>query len=220
MPLETTTPLLGPRFASALGFAAHLHAAQLRKGTRVPYVSHLLAVTALAIEHGATEDEAIAAVLHDAIEDQGQHHTKRRIGELFGAEVQRIVVECSDTEEEPKPPWRERKARYHAHVRVASASARLVSMCDKLHNARSLIADLRHGDHAQVWGRFNAGRDETLWNYRELVRAYREADAAAPDPRAARLLEELARTVDELGRASGAPDAGAGADGADGAGPA
>jgi (p)ppGpp synthase/HD superfamily hydrolase len=202
MPQSSETPLLGPRFASALSFAAQLHATQLRKGTQVPYVSHLLAVAALAIEFGANEDEAIAALLHDAIEDQGQHHTKRRLGELFGAIVLQIVVECSDTEEVPKPPWRDRKRRYHEHVRTASPSARLVSMCDKLHNARSLIADLRGGDHAWVWGRFNAGRDDTLWNYRELLGAYREASAAAPDPRLTGLLDELARAVDELERAS------------------
>jgi (p)ppGpp synthase/HD superfamily hydrolase len=204
MPQESTTPLLGPRFASALGFAALLHAAQRRKGTQIPYVSHLLAVTALALEHGANEDEAIAAVLHDAIEDQGHHHTRQRLGVLFGSVVQGIVVECSDSEEEPKPPWRDRKRRYHQHVRKASPSARLVSMCDKLHNARSLIADLRRIDHAQVWGRFNAGRDDTLWNYRELVSAYREAATVSPDPRLADLLDELARTVDELDRVSAA----------------
>jgi (p)ppGpp synthase/HD superfamily hydrolase len=202
MPEFSTTAVLGPRFASALSFAAQLHATQLRKGRRVSYVSHLLAVTALAIEYGANEDEAIAAVLHDSIEDQGQHHTKRRIGELFGSAVQQIVIECSDTEEDPKPPWRDRKTRYHAHVRTASASARLISMCDKLHNARSLISDLRDRTPEQVWTHFSAGRDETLWNFRELVRAYRQASASAPDPRLPSLLEELARTVDELGRAA------------------
>lgn len=193
---------LGPRFAAALSFATHLHATQFRKGTGVPYVSHLLAVTAISIEHGADEDEAIAAVLHDAIEDQGQHETKRRIGELFGATVLQIVVDCSDTDAVPKPPWRERKARYHAHVQRASPSARLVSMSDKLHNARSLIADLREQQDT-LWQRFNAGRDESLWNYRELVAAYRLGHAARPDPRLPRLLGELERTVDELHRASG-----------------
>lgn len=204
MPQECETPLLGPRFASALGFAAQLHATQLRKGTGIPYVSHLLAVTALAIEHGATEDEAIAAILHDAIEDQGQHHTRRRIGQLFGAAVEQIVVECSDTEEQPKPPWRERKLRYQQHVRTASASARLVSMCDKLHNTRSLIADLQRRPPADVWSRFSAGRDDTLWNLRALIAAYTDAGRAAPDPRLPVLLDELARTVEELARASGA----------------
>lgn len=193
---------LGPRFAAALSFATQLHAMQLRKGTGVPYVSHLLAVTAISIEHGADEDEAIAAVLHDAIEDQGQHETKRRIGELFGAAVLQIVVDCSDTEVVPKPPWRERKARYHAHVRQASPSARLVSMSDKLHNARSLIADLRDHQDA-LWRRFTVGRDESLWNYRELLTAYRIGHTARPDARLPRLLDELERTVDELHRASG-----------------
>jgi len=199
---------LGPRFAAALSFATQLHATQLRKGTSVPYVSHLLAVTAISIEHGAVEDEAIAAVLHDAIEDQGQHETKRRIGELFGPVVLEIVVDCSDTEVTPKPPWHDRKRRYHAHVRQASPSARLVSMSDKLHNARSLIADLRLHQDA-LWDRFNAGRDDSLWNYRELVSAYRVGHATRPDPRLPRLLDELARTVDELHAASGVSPPGA-----------
>jgi len=204
MTLEGTLPLLGPRFASALGFAAHLHATQLRKGTQTPYVAHLLAVTALAIEHGANEDEAIAALLHDAVEDQGGAETRRRITALFGPIVADIVDGCSDTDVVPKPPWRERKERYIAHVQSTSPSVRLVSMCDKLHNARSLIMDVRlHGD--QLWSRFSAGRDDTLWYYRTLVGAYRAAyEAHGPHAphRTGDLLVELARTVDELDRAS------------------
>lgn len=203
MTLETHTPLLGPRFASALAYAAQLHATQLRKGTKTPYVSHLLAVAALAIEYGANEDEAIAALLHDAIEDQGGADTRRRITALFGQTVADIVDGCSDTDVTPKPPWRERKERYIAHVHHTSQSVRLVSMCDKLHNARSLIMDLR-GKRADLWSRFSAGRDETCWYYRRLVDVYRETLAKDP-PTALRmreLLDELVNTVEMLERES------------------
>lgn len=203
MTLEGSTPLLGPRFASALGYAATLHATQLRKGTQTPYVSHLLAVAALAIEYGANEDEAIAALLHDAIEDQGGAETRRRIAALFGPAVAAIVDGCTDTDVTPKPPWRERKERYIAHVAHTSPSVRLVSMCDKLHNARSLIMDLR-AKRADLWSRFNAGRDDTLWYYRQLLAAFAQALAADPPGtlRMRELLDELAHTIDTLERES------------------
>lgn len=203
MTLEGSTPLLGPRFASALGYAATLHATQLRKGTRTPYVSHLLAVAALAIEYGANEDEAIAALLHDAIEDQGGAETRRRIAALFGATVAEIVDGCTDTDVTPKPPWRERKERYIAHVASTPPSVRLVSMCDKLHNARSLIMDIR-AKRADLWSRFNAGRDDTIWYYRSLLAAFARAlDSDPPGPlRMRELLDELTITVDTLERES------------------
>ncbi len=203
MPLEGPFPLLGPRFASALTYAATLHATQLRKGTGTPYVSHLLAVAALAIEYGADEDEAIAALLHDAIEDQGGADTRRRIAALFGQIVADIVDGCSDTDIIPKPPWRERKERYIAHVGQTSQSVRLVSMCDKLHNARSLIMDLR-AKRADLWSRFSAGRDETCWYYRSLVVAYRDA-LSRDQPsrhRLHELLDELVIVVEVLERES------------------
>lgn len=203
MTLESSRALLGPRFASALGYVATLHATQLRKGTETPYVSHLLAVAALAIEYGANEDEAIAALLHDSIEDQGGAEVRRRITALFGQNVADIVEGCTDTDVMPKPPWRERKERYISHVSQTSPSVRLVSMCDKLHNARSLIMDLR-GKRADLWSRFSAGRDETCWYYRQLLNAFR--DALKQDPpsslRMHELLEELAHTVDILERES------------------
>ena len=183
--------MLSARFESALSFAARLHAGQLRKGTRIPYVSHLLAVASLVLEHGGTEDEAIAALLHDAIEDQGGNSTREVIRRLFGEEVVAIVNGCTDAEVIPKPPWRERKERYIAHVREASPSVRLVSASDKLHNARSVLADLRVlGD--DLWSRFSGGREGTLWYYRSLVESFR----AAGDNRA--LVEELDRVVSEI----------------------
>src|SRR5262249_42160595 len=160
-----------------------------RKGTQVPYVAHLLAVASIALEHGANEDEAIAAVLHDAVEDQGGAAVGREIRRKFGDIVGDIVEGCSDTDVVPKPPWRDRQERYIAHIGAAttSASVRLVSAADKLHNARSILADLRvHGD--ALWARFTGGRDGTLWYYRALVTEFAKFGDTA-------LNEELHRVV-------------------------
>jgi len=191
------TPLahpLSPRFEEALVLACDLHREQSRKGTQIPYVSHLLGVTSLALEHGADEDEAIAAVLHDAVEDQGGAETAARIRERFGDRVADIVLACTDSDVIPKPPWRARKEAYVAHIRHATPSARLVSACDKLHNARAILADHRRLGEA-VWDRFTAGR-ETLWYYRALVDAF-AARGRSP------VVEELDRTVTELESRSG-----------------
>jgi (p)ppGpp synthase/HD superfamily hydrolase len=183
---------LTDRFTAALTLACELHRTQFRKGTSIPYVSHLLAVASLALEHGANEDEAIAAVLHDAVEDQGGAAMAQRIREQFGDTVAELVLACTDTDVEPKPPWRARKEAYVAHIRLAPAPARLVSASDKLHNARSILADYReHGD--ALWGRFTGGRDGTLWYYRSLVEAF---SSHGPS----RLVDELERVVGELER--------------------
>jgi (p)ppGpp synthase/HD superfamily hydrolase len=170
--------------------ACDLHRTQVRKGTRIPYVAHLLGVASIALEHGADEDEAIAAVLHDAVEDQGGATTATLIREHFGARVADIVVACSDTDVVPKPPWKERKERYIAHVESASASVRLVSASDKLHNARAILADYRDIGEG-LWERFTGGRDGTLWYYRSLVSAFAKHEQS-------RLVEELDRVVGEL----------------------
>jgi GTP pyrophosphokinase len=179
-----------PRFRDALLYAAQLHAEQTRKGSGTPYIAHLLAVAAIVLEHGGSEDEAIAALLHDAIEDQGGDATRQEIRRRFGDAVTAIVEGCTDTDQTPKPPWRARKEAYLAHLATASASVRLVSAADKLHNARTLVSDYRQLGEA-LWQRFNGGRDGTLWYYRELVKAYRRAGTSP-------LVEELARIVDEL----------------------
>lgn len=151
-----------------------MHAGQRRKGTRIPYVSHPLAVASIALEHGASEDEAIAALLHDAIEDSRQpRRTKAEIRRRFGAAVAEIVEGCSDSETQPKPPWRERKDRYLAHLRQASPSIRLVSASDKLHNARAILGDYREVGEA-LWDRFTAKKDGTLWYYRALADTFRQ----------------------------------------------
>jgi (p)ppGpp synthase/HD superfamily hydrolase len=178
------------RFAAALGYAALLHAQQKRKGTEVPYVAHLLAVCAIALEHGASEEEAIAAVLHDAVEDQGGAETAAEIERRFGPAVRAIVEGCTDTDVTPKPPWRARKEAYIAHLASAEPSVLLVSASDKLHNARSIVADLRDLGDA-LWSRFSGGKEGTLWYYRSLVEAFR--------PRAPRaLVAELDRVVTEM----------------------
>ena len=178
------------RFEDALVMAHQLHTKQKRKGTSIPYVGHLLAVASIVIENGGTEDEAIAALLHDAIEDQGGDRIRRVIRERFGENVLAIVEGCTDTDETPKPPWRKRKEDYIAHVRHASPSVRLVSMADKLHNARSILQDHRtHGE--AVWRRFNGGQDGSLWYYRSLVNVFRESGSSP-------LLEELDRVVSTL----------------------
>jgi (p)ppGpp synthase/HD superfamily hydrolase len=185
-------PALTNRFEEALTYAAQLHANQCRKGTRIPYVSHLLAVASLAIEAGASEDEAIAALLHDAVEDQGGAATREEIRRRFGDAVVAIVDGCTDTDQEPKPPWRARKEAYIAHVRAASDSVRLVSSADKLHNARSILSDYRTCGEA-LWDRFTGGREGTLWYYRSLVEAYREGGGSP-------LVDELERVVVEIER--------------------
>src|ERR1700694_4005184 len=181
---------LSTRFEDALTFATRLHADQTRKGTTIPYISHLLAVTSIVLEQGGNEDEAIAARLHDAIEDQGGASTREEIRRLFGETVVEIVNGCTDAEVLPKPPWRTRKEAYIAHLRDAPASVRLVSAADKLHNARAILADYRSVGEA-LWKRFHGGKTGTLWYYRTLVDILRKT---GPAP----LVEELERVVSEI----------------------
>lgn len=184
------------RFIDALAYATRLHAGQTRKGSETPYIAHLLAVTALVLEHGATENEAIAALLHDAVEDQGGRPTLEAIRARFGPEVAAIVAGCTDTDEIHKPSWRPRKERYIAHLRDAPYSVRLVSAADKLHNARSVLADyLELGE--PLWSRFTGNREGTLWFYPAVTEALH--DAMKPDENdLAALIGELERTVTEL----------------------
>ena len=181
---------LSVRFDDALVLAAKLHRDQVRKGTGIPYVSHLLGVAAIVLEHGGNEDEAIAALLHDAVEDQGGAPTLQEIRARFGDVVAAIVDGCTDTDVVPKPAWRPRKEAYIAHMASASRSVRLVSAADKLHNARSILADYRRFGDA-VWARFSGRKEGTLWYYRALVEALR-AHGETP------LLEELERVVSEI----------------------
>ncbi len=188
---------LSTHFEKALVLASRLHVHQVRKGTTIPYVSHLLAVAGLVLENGASEDEAIAALLHDAVEDQGGAATREEIRRRFGDSVAQIVDGCTDADAIPEPPWRERKAKYIAHIRAASPSVWLVSAADKLHNARAILADYRVMGDA-VWDRFNGGKEGTLWYYRSLVDMFREVSGSTP------LVKELGRVVSELERLAAA----------------
>jgi (p)ppGpp synthase/HD superfamily hydrolase len=185
------------RFDAALLLASELHRGQRRKGTTIPYMSHLLSVACLIMEDGGTEDEAIAGLLHDAVEDQGGRPTLVRIEAEFGSDVAHLVELASDTDVIPKPPWRARKEAYVQHLEEAPPAALRVSAADKLHNARSIVRDLRSlGD--QLWSRFSAGPSEQLWYYRSLVEVL---SRRLPGP----LTDELARTVDEMAQLTGDP---------------
>jgi GTP pyrophosphokinase len=181
----------GERFTEAMVYAASLHRDQVRKGSGVPYVTHLLVVAGTVGDAGGSEDEVIAALLHDGPEDQGGRETLREIERRFGSRVAGIVEGLTDTFETPKPAWRARKEAYLAHLPAASPSVLLVSIADKLHNARSIVADVREGGEA-VWSRFRGGRDGTLWYYRSLLATFR----LCPVP--PRLLEALAAAVADL----------------------
>jgi (p)ppGpp synthase/HD superfamily hydrolase len=187
-------------FDNALQYAAALHREQTRKATPVPYVSHLLAVSSIVIEHGGTETEAIGALLHDAIEDQGRDGlTRKEIAERFGDAVVAIVDGCTDDLPglpRGKESWRPRKEAYVAHLAKTPPSTRLVSAADKLHNARSILADIRVLGEA-LWSRFSGGKDGSLWYYRALVGAFQSTEGTDGY---VRLVAELDRTVTEIER--------------------
>lgn len=190
---------LSERFDTALAYAARLHRTQVRKGTRIPYVSHLLVVAGSVLEDGGDEDEAIAALLHDAIEDHGggdAARLKADIAATFGDRVLDIVLGCTDTDQLPKPPWRQRKEAYLQHLRSVSPSVARVAAADKLHNARATLADYRVLGE-DLWIRFNADKAELLWYHtavaEELMNVLPESS----------LVQELQRVVETLARLAG-----------------
>lgn len=189
------TARLTDRYTQALVYAAEIHAVQTRKGPAgIPYISHLLAASSLVIEAGGDEDEAIAALLHDAAEDQGGEPRLADIGERFGPRVAGIVRECSDSlEEDPtkKAPWRERREAHLQHLGMASSSAVLVTAADKLHNARSLVSDLQEEGTGYL-DNFNASGEDTLWYYQKMHAALIAANATV------RLTRALGECVQEL----------------------
>lgn len=190
--------MLTERFDDALIYAHTLHREQVRKGNGAPYVAHLLAVAGLALEFGANENEAIAALLHDAVEDQGGEPTLHLIRERFGDAVADIVAECSEDEElEARFGWRKRKEHAVAKIFRLSAAAQLVTVADKLHNARALLSEYR-GQGEEIWERFNGGRAGSLWYYRAMTDALREAGAPSGP------VHELGVVVDELERLAAA----------------
>jgi (p)ppGpp synthase/HD superfamily hydrolase len=189
--------VLSDRFADAFAYANAVHRSQRRKGAGIPYVSHLLAVAGIVLETGGDEDEAIAALLHDAPEDQGGHPQLEQIRARFGGRVAAIVEGCSDSlEVEPwaKEEWRARKERYHDNARqTTDSSVLLVSAADKLHNARATLADLQRVGPG-VWDRFTGAREGTIWNYETLLKLY----AGSSDPRVRQLAAELDPIVKAL----------------------
>ncbi len=186
---------LTDRFSSAVTLAVHLHRGQERKLSGTPFAAHLLRVAGTVLEHGADEDTAIAAVLHDAVEDQGGPKERETIRSQFGERVASIVDECSDTDQTPKPPWRGRKEKYLAHLASASPSARMISAADKLDNIRSLIVSYRQSGEA-VWEHFRGGREGTLWYFRSVRDIVQRAEPKS-------LVDELARALRELELAIG-----------------
>lgn len=194
MPEEAHEPLLTERFRDAMTLAFDLHRSHLRKSTTVPYFSHLMSVSALVLEDGGDEDEAIAALLHDSLEDCADQISAEEIENRFGGRVRALVEACTDTPPDhtggEKPDWKSRKDTYIAQVATGDEPHR-VSLADKVHNARSILRDhLVHGE--SVWARFRAGKEGTLWYYKELEKAYRKAGATGY------LIEEKKRIVDEL----------------------
>lgn len=166
--------MLTTRFDDALRYAHDLHRDQTRKGTPIPYVSHLMTVSALVIEHGGNEDQAIGALLHDAAEDQGGAETLEEIRRRFGDAVAEIVHDCTDAWVEPKPDWRRRKEDYLAKLPMKPAQSLLVSLADKVHNAEAILFDYRALGDA-LWSRFNGGRDGTRWYYQSLAGVFVES---------------------------------------------
>jgi (p)ppGpp synthase/HD superfamily hydrolase len=195
--MKNVAPVLTSRFTEALNIACALHEHDARKGTTIPYVAYLLGVCSLVLTDGGDEDEAIAALLHDALEDHPDRISGSEIETRFGGRVRAIVEACTDTPHNytggEKPEWRARKTTYVNHIRDASPDDLRVSVADKLYNARAILADVRRlGD--QVWLRFNAGKHDQLWYYGSLVRAFRDVGVRG------QMVEDLERTVAELER--------------------
>jgi (p)ppGpp synthase/HD superfamily hydrolase len=167
------TDILTERFTTALSYSQKWHSHQLRKGTKIPYFAHPMSVAALVLEDGGTEDEAIAALLHDTIEDCGGESIRQEIIKLFGDRVTALVDGCTDSQTFPKPPWQERKLIYIEHLKSAPPGVVRISLADKLHNARSIDRDFSQIGEL-VWEKFTGGKAGTLWYYRELVAVYRD----------------------------------------------
>jgi GTP pyrophosphokinase len=188
------TELTG-RFDEAFRYAHEVHATQTRKGTAAPYIGHLMGVASIVLDDGGSEDEAIAALLHDAAEDRGGRERLADIRARFGDAVARIVEDCTDSWETPKRPWAERKGDYIRHAQTLPPMSLRVSAADKVHNAYAILRDLRNMGE-EVWSRFNAGADDVVAYYASLVRAYREAGGG-------RLVDELDRIVGGIRREMG-----------------
>jgi (p)ppGpp synthase/HD superfamily hydrolase len=186
---------LRQRFDEAFRYAHDVHRAQTKKGTAIPYVAHLMGVASIVLDDGGDEDEAIAALLHDAAEDHGGRKRLEDIRARFGDQVAKIVEDCTDSWATPPEPWAERKLKYAQHARFLPAPSLRVSVADKVHNTYSILRDLRNAGE-QVWERYEAPPDDVVAYYQMLVRAYREAGGG-------RLVDELERIVRGIEREMG-----------------
>jgi (p)ppGpp synthase/HD superfamily hydrolase len=188
MPIEG--PALCKRFEEAFCYATALHATQKRKGSTIPYIAHLMAVCALVLEQGGDEDQAIAALLHDAVEDQGGQPTLEEIRRLFGERVARLVEGCTDAYTIPKPPWRGRKEEYFEHLQTSPPEVLVIVLADKIHNARAILRDY-HVLGDKLWQRFKGGKEGTLWYYSTLAATFQRIHSGWA-------VEELSRIVRKL----------------------
>lgn len=198
MALTVPNSGFGPKFDEALLFAHEVHRHDVRKGTGKPYISHLLGVCSLVVDYGGDEEMAIAALLHDAVEDHGGAPMLETIRTRFGERVAHIVDGCTDSYEADasrKAPWRDRKEMYLARIATEDAETRLVSAADKLYNCRTILRDVRREGLAAL-DRFNGGRKDTVWYYDQLVMAFRHAGTND-------LVEQLAIAVDEMKQVTG-----------------
>ena len=178
------------KFKEALSYSYDLHRNQTRKGTLIPYTSHLMTVSSLIMEHGGDQEQAIAGLLHDAVEDQGGQNTLNEIRKKFGDKVANIVSDCTDAWEEPKPPWKARKLDYLQSLPKKPKSSILVSLADKTHNAESILFDkIEIGD--AIWDRFTPPYEETKWYYRSLSNIFL-------DKIPGKLAERLVRAVNKF----------------------
>jgi (p)ppGpp synthase/HD superfamily hydrolase len=189
-------PVLSSSFIVALEYAAIVHNGQPKKKTSIPYISHLLAVCALVLENGGKEKVAIAALLHDTLEDHPKKVSRKELRRIFGDKVGAIVEGCTDTPAnyrggKKKSSWRERKTKYIKRLRHESPAVCLVALADKLHNVRAILADYKEiGD--KLWPRFNAGKKKQLWFFGELVKVFQKKRVPT------RMLREFEQVVAEL----------------------
>jgi (p)ppGpp synthase/HD superfamily hydrolase len=200
------------RYSAAVEYARDAHAKHFRKGTSIPYLYHLLGVSSMVLEYGGNEDQAIAGLLHDVLEDCGDHH-EALIRQQFGEAVITIVLHCTDgtagakgeakTQEAKFHDWQRRKTAYLAHLAETPATSLLVSACDKLHNARAILSDIQGDAGLSVFDRFTARRDGTLQYYESLSRIFLK-HSAVQTPRFHELAREFDRTVARMHELSGA----------------
>jgi (p)ppGpp synthase/HD superfamily hydrolase len=183
--------MLSEKFVQAVSYANDVHKVHMRKGTQIPYISHLMAVASLVMESGGSEDEIIAALLHDAVEDCGGELVLDEIKKRFGQNVTSIVDGCTETYEDPKPPWKGRKESYISHIKEGNPSVQLVSCADKLHNVRCILSDYRQVGE-DLWNRFSASKEETLWFYQSM------ADVLCASGRDIKIYVDLDSAVKEL----------------------